>query len=235
LKIADCREVMRCSSFPNCDAPVLAGGAGGVSARWSFDMKITEVTAMLMSCPLQEPLRLPFWGGERTILKRDAMLIRVKADNGLIGYAPGPAHERAADEIRNAISPFLQGQDPRRWEAFAFHGDPEICKTYRAVEIALIDLAARYEGCPLSELIGGRKRDRIKLYGSAGMYMSPHRFAEEAAAIAGMGFSATNAPRARAGTGSRNGAPHAGGCRTGFRPDGGCPLLVANGRQELPF
>ena len=145
---------------------------------------------MLMSCPLAEPLRLPFWGGERTILKRDAMLIRVKADNGLIGYAPGPAHERAADEIRNFISPFLMGQDPRRWEAFAFNGDPEICKTYRAVEIALIDLAARYEGCPLSELIGGRKRDRIKLYGSAGMYMSPHRFAEEAAAIAGMGFSA---------------------------------------------
>jgi len=25
---------------------------------------------------------LPFWGGERTILKRDAMLIRVTADNG---------------------------------------------------------------------------------------------------------------------------------------------------------
>jgi L-alanine-DL-glutamate epimerase-like enolase superfamily enzyme len=39
-------------------------------------------------------------------------------------------------------------------------------------------------------LIGGAKRDRIKLYGSAGMYMSPQRFAEEAATIAGMGFSA---------------------------------------------
>src|SRR6185369_8287229 len=47
-----------------------------------------------------------------------------------------------------------------------------------------------YEGCPLSELIGGRKRDRIKLYGSAGMYMSPSGYAEEAATIAGMGFSA---------------------------------------------
>ena len=78
-------------------------------------MKITEVAAILMSCPMPEPLRLPFWGGERTILKRDAMLIRAKADNGLIGYAPGPAHERAADEIRNVIGPFLLGQDPRRW------------------------------------------------------------------------------------------------------------------------
>src|SRR5881394_1892927 len=103
-------------------------------------MKITEVQALLMSCPLPEPLRLPFWGGERTILKRDAMLIRATADNGLVGYAPGPAHERAAHEIHNVIGPFLLGQDPRRWAAFAFQGDSEIWKTYRAVEIALIDL-----------------------------------------------------------------------------------------------
>lgn len=153
-------------------------------------MKITDVQAILMSCPLPEPLKLPFHGGERTILKRDAMLIRVKADNGLVGYAPGPAHERAAREIRDVIAPFLLGKSPRDWAEFDFQGEPEITKTYRAVEIALMDMVARYEGCPLSEMIGGRKRDRIKLYGSAGMYMSPASFAEEAAAIAGMGFTA---------------------------------------------
>src|SRR6267142_1682079 len=153
-------------------------------------MKISAVEAILMSCRLPQPLRLPFWGGERTIVKRDAMLIRVKTDARLVGYAPGPAHERAAEEIRDVIRPFLLGQDPRRWAEIQFSGSPETLKTYRAVEIALIDLAARYEGAPLSELIGGRKRDRIKLYGSAGMYMSPTGYAEEAAAIAGLGFSA---------------------------------------------
>src|SRR6476660_5058521 len=116
-------------------------------------MKITEVRAFLMSCPLPEPLRMRFWGGERTILKRDAMLIRVRADNGLIGYAPGPAHERAANEIRDVIGPFLIGQDPRRWAKIQFRSDLETLKTYRAVEIALIDLAARFEGVPLSEMI----------------------------------------------------------------------------------
>lgn len=153
-------------------------------------MKITEVEAFLMSYPLPRPLRLPFHGGERTIVKRDAMLIRVTADNGLVGYAPGPAHERAAREIRKAIRPFLIGRDPLKWRETAFPGDPEVTKTYCAVEIAVIDLAARHEGCALSELIGGRKRDRIKLYGSAGMYMSPEGFAEEAAAVAAMGFTA---------------------------------------------
>jgi L-alanine-DL-glutamate epimerase-like enolase superfamily enzyme len=153
-------------------------------------VKITEVQALLMSYRLPEPLKLPFYGGERTIIKRDAMLIRVEADNGLVGYAPGPAHERAAKEIRGTIRPFLLGRDPRDWEKLGFSGDLETAKTYCAVEIALIDLAARYEGCALSELIGGRRRDRIKLYGSAGMYMSPERFAQEAAAVAAMGFPA---------------------------------------------
>lgn len=153
-------------------------------------MKITEVHAFLMSYALPEPMRLPFWGGERTIIKRDAMLIRIRTDTGLTGYAPGPAHERAQKEIHDIIRPFLLGKDPRRWSEIKFSGDLEITKTYRAVEIALMDLAARYESCPLSEIIGGRKRDRIKLYGSAGMYMSPEGYAKEADIIARMGFSA---------------------------------------------
>ena len=53
-----------------------------------------------------------------------------------------------------------------------------------------MDAAARHEGCALSELVGGRVRDRIKLYGSAGMYMSPEGYADEAAAVQAMGFPA---------------------------------------------
>jgi L-alanine-DL-glutamate epimerase-like enolase superfamily enzyme len=153
-------------------------------------MRIERVEAILMSCPLPEPLRLPFWGGVRTILKRDAMLVRVTTDTGLRGYAPGPAHERARAEIEGSIAPFLRGRDPASFREWRFDGDPELKKTYHAVEIAVLDLVARCEGCPLSELVGGRKRDRIKLYGSAGMYMAPEKYAEEAAAIAAQGFPA---------------------------------------------
>src|SRR3954471_17865630 len=106
-------------------------------------MKITDVEAALMSYPLPEPMVMPFWGGERTIIKRDAMLIRVKADNGLAGYAPGPAHERAAQEIRDSIRPFLLGKDPRAWSQLDFKGGREMTKTYRAVEIAVMDLVAK--------------------------------------------------------------------------------------------
>ena len=154
-------------------------------------MKITEIEPILLSYPMPEPVVLPFWGGVRTILKRDAMIIRVKADNGLEGFGPGPAHDEAAKRIHSTIAPFLVGKDPSGWKDFAF---PASCsadqKLYHAVEVALLDLVGRYEKCPVSELIGGRKRDTIKLYGSAGMYMDPEGFAEEAAAIQSMGFPA---------------------------------------------
>lgn len=153
-------------------------------------MKITRVEAFLMSYPMPEPIRLPNYGGVRTIVKRDAMLIRVTADNGLKGFAPGPAHEGAARDIRDRIAPFLVGKDPKQFAGFNFTGGLDLEKTYRAVEIAVMDLAAKFEQCPLSELAGGRKRDCIKLYGSAGMYMPPEQFAEEAAAIQAMGFPA---------------------------------------------
>ena len=160
-------------------------------------MKITSVRSFLLSYPLAEPIKLAFHGGERTILKRDAMLIRVETDNGLIGYAPGPGSEIAHAAIGKTVAPFLEGRilaDPDALRVQFFDSpacDPELRKVYCAVEIALYDLCfARRSGVPVSELIGGRVRDRIRLYGSAGMYMAPEAYADEAAAIADLGFRA---------------------------------------------
>lgn len=153
-------------------------------------MKITNVQAFLMSYAMPEKIELPFWGGVRSILKRDAMLIKISTDVGLVGYAPGPAFERAEEEINSIIKEYLLGQDPLHWEKFNFTGDPDTIKTYHAVEVALLDLVGKYEKCSISELMGGRVRSTIKLYGSAGMYMSSQRYAEEAVAMQQMGFTA---------------------------------------------
>lgn len=159
-------------------------------------MKIDSVQAHLLSYPLPEPLKLTYYGGERTVLKRDAMLIRVEADNGLIGYAPGEASEKARRAIQSTIAPFLAGRtlaDPDALRVQFIEGPgqkPELLAYYCAVEIALYDLVGKAKGIPVSELIGGRVRDRIRLYGSAGMYMPPEKYAEEAHAIEQLGFRA---------------------------------------------
>jgi L-alanine-DL-glutamate epimerase-like enolase superfamily enzyme len=159
-------------------------------------MKITNVHSFLLSYPFAEPIRLPFYGGERTILKRDAMLIRVTTDNGFIGYAPGPGSENAQRAIERQIAPFLEGRvlvDPdalRIQFLDLFGADSEQAKVYAALEVALFDLMGKAHGIPVSELLGGRVRDRIRLYGSAGMYMPPEAYAAEALAIANLGFRA---------------------------------------------
>src|SRR3954452_17987958 len=100
-------------------------------------MQIIDVQAILMSEPLPQPLVMPFYNGQRSILKRDAMLIKVIANNSLVGYAPGPAHEGAAREIREIIRPFLLGADPLKLSQLKLHGDLEVLKPFHAVEVAL--------------------------------------------------------------------------------------------------
>lgn len=159
-------------------------------------MKIRSVEAFLLSAPLPEPLVLPYHGGERTIVKRDAMLICVEGNHGFRGYGPGPAHEEALTAIRGFIAPFLTGRmmfDPDALRIL-FHQQPgvtpEISRYYDAVELALYDLTARALDIPLCDLLGGRVRDEIRLYASAGMYQSPAGYAEEAAQFAAYGFPA---------------------------------------------
>lgn len=158
-------------------------------------MKIRSVRSYLLSYPFPEPVKLVYYGGERTILKRDAMLVRIEADNGLVGYGPGQGSEKAHQAITDVIAPFLEGRalaDPDalrvRFQNEA-SADPEMSKLYAGVELALYDLAGKDRGVPISELIGGRVRDQIRLYGSAGMYQPPEAFAAEAAGIRDLGYS----------------------------------------------
>jgi L-alanine-DL-glutamate epimerase-like enolase superfamily enzyme len=159
-------------------------------------MKITSVEAHFLCFPFPEPIKLSYYGGERTIVKRDAMLVRIGTDKGVFGYAPGQASPRARNAIAQVIAPFLTGRDPSDPVALrkAFQqgpgSDPEVVKVYGSVEIALYDLAGKIHNKPVSELLGGRVRDRIRLYASAGMYMPPEGYAAEAALAKKLGFTA---------------------------------------------
>jgi L-alanine-DL-glutamate epimerase-like enolase superfamily enzyme len=159
-------------------------------------MRITDVQAHLLSSPMPAPIHMTYYGGERTIYKRDALLIRVTTDGGLTGYGPGPASVECTQIVRDSIRPILVGADPadpgalRRRVEQASAGAGDVAHAFGGVEIALYDLAGKIQGRPVYDLLGGQKRDRIQLYGSAGMYQSPEGYAREAAEIAQMGFRA---------------------------------------------
>jgi L-alanine-DL-glutamate epimerase-like enolase superfamily enzyme len=130
------------------------------------------------------------------LFKRDAMVIRVETDKGLVGYAPGQGSATARSTVADVIAPFLTDKvlgDPDALRVLFMKeagGDEFAVRTWCSVEVALYDILGQSRGLPVSELIGGRVRDIIRLYGSAGMYMPPDKYAEEAAAIAELGFRA---------------------------------------------
>src|SRR5688572_1468504 len=127
-------------------------------------MRIASVKAFLLSYPFEHPIDLSYYGGDRTIFKRDAMLIRVETDDGLVGYAPGQATEQSKHKIDQIIGPFLEGRalrDPDALRVLFLKGpgkDEHTAKTYCSVEIALYDIVGKAKGVPVSELIGGRVR-----------------------------------------------------------------------------
>ncbi|MEZ5356282.1 MAG: hypothetical protein R2762_26910, partial [Bryobacteraceae bacterium] len=123
-------------------------------------MQIEKVESFLLSYPMPEPVVLPYYGGERTILKRDALFIRVQADNGLVGYGPGQGSEVAFERIRDVVAPFLAGRklaDPDALRVLFLResaADAETFKAYCSVEVALYDLVGKELGVPVSELVG---------------------------------------------------------------------------------
>ncbi len=159
-------------------------------------MKITGVDAYLLSFPFPEPLRLISHLGERRLFKRDALLVRVSTGDGLAGYAPAHPDLETKHLIDRIIAPFLMGRalvDPDSLRTLFQQGpgaDDALSRIYSAVEVALYDLAGKARNVSVSELIGGRVRDRIRLYGSAGMYRSPQAHAADALEVVSAGFPA---------------------------------------------
>src|ERR1700722_5790293 len=142
-------------------------------------MKITAVEAYLLSFPSAELVPHASFRDNLTVVKRDALLVRISTDAGLFGYAPAPPCSRSKQAIDRLVAPFLIGRtlgDPDALRILFQQGagaDPEISRIYSSVEIALYDALGKERNLPVSELIGGRVRDRIRLYASPAMYLSP--------------------------------------------------------------
>ena len=157
-------------------------------------MIIKSIEPHLLSCPLPEPVIFRFYGGQRTIYKRDAMVVRIETQDGAVGYAPGPASEDAVRKIEKEIAPHLLGQklvDPSHFveDMLDKYGDT-IWSTAGAVEVALYDLWGKANQCSVTDFFGGRKQESVSCYGSAGMYQTAEKYAEEAAAVCELGFEA---------------------------------------------
>lgn len=163
----------------------------------------------------------------------DACVVRVRTDDGLEGYGQ-TAHSEAeitATVLHRLVARHYLGRDPfdlvglaeqcaraeyKVWGSFLF-------RALAGVDTALWDLVGKAKGQPVYQLLGGRVRESVPLYGS-GMRRDTTP-AEEVdrmvAAVAEHGFRAVKIK-----IGVRNG-------RDGVEPDGRTQTLIPLLRKEL--
>ncbi len=128
-------------------------------------MKIQDIRATTVTVPLEAPLRHAngcHWGRfVRTI-------VEIEADNGLIGLGElGGGGESSEGAIR-ALKKYLVGREPSRIEELRFLIANPTASLYNnrtqilaALEFACLDLLGQAWGVPVSEILGGRLRDRV--------------------------------------------------------------------------
>jgi L-alanine-DL-glutamate epimerase-like enolase superfamily enzyme len=125
------------------------------------------------------PPRLKITGVETWVLSCDSLFVLVRTDQGITGYGEAsPMNVRAiASLVNEALKPLLVGKNPldreRLWDEMFFSAyklgvmgaQPE---AIAAIDIALWDIFGKVAGQSLSELFGGRQRDRVRMYASLG-------------------------------------------------------------------
>ena len=146
-------------------------------------MKITKVEPIV--------LRLGTVDVGRADGTQDALLVRIHTDEGLVGLGEAdssPYLVRTAIEmpsshaVARGIGELLVGQDPlqidRLWQLLyrgtSYYGRSAVAMhAISAIDIALWDLAGKAHGLPVSELLGGRRVDRVRVYASEVMPDTP--------------------------------------------------------------
>lgn len=128
-------------------------------------MKITDIRATTVAVPLDAPLlhsNGAHWGRfVRTI-------VEVETDNGYIGLGELGGGGLSAEAAIESLRPYLLGHDPFRLESLRFALANPTASLYNnrtqllaAIEFACLDLIGQHLKVSVSELLGGRVRDRV--------------------------------------------------------------------------
>jgi len=93
---------------------------------------------------------------------RNWVLMKVFTDEGIVGL--GEWTPRASREELEALRTALVGEDPRNTNQLHYNHLWGMQGTGAGVEIALWDIKGKALGVPLHELLGGKIRDKVRIY-----------------------------------------------------------------------
>lgn len=105
-------------------------------------------------------------------------LLRILTDQGVTGYGEFTLEGQleAAEAIVHQFSPYLIGKDARDFLRISrslfnhhfYHSGPHFASALAGIEIALWDINGKATGQPIHRMLGGKVRDKVKVYRWAG-------------------------------------------------------------------
>jgi mannonate dehydratase len=109
---------------------------------------------------------------------RNFVTLKIETDQGVHGIGDATLNGRelaVVSYLQDHVAPCLIGRDPRRIEdiwQYLYRGaywrrGPVTMRAIAAVDVALWDIKAKMAGMPLYELLGGKSREGVLVYGHA--------------------------------------------------------------------
>jgi muconate cycloisomerase len=140
-----------------------------VAEQQARPLRIRRVDAIPVALPLAKPMVM----AAETITTAENLIVRIEADNGLVGWgeatvAPtmtGDTLPGIVAAVRKHMAPLLIGADARDRAKLARRCRVSIEHNggaKAAVEIALLDLVGKHLGVPCVDLIGGALRPSVE-------------------------------------------------------------------------
>ncbi len=162
-------------------------------------MKITRIEATVV----EQRLERPFYFSQFEFQTRQICLVKVVAEDGTYGWGEGYGPATVVKAGIEYLRPLVLGEDALQVEAiwskmylraqdYARRG--VLVAAISAIDIALWDLRGKLLGQPVSVLLGGRRRERVRVY-ATGLYFTDTdnqvgALVDEAQHYAAQGFSA---------------------------------------------
>jgi D-galactarolactone cycloisomerase len=144
-------------------------------------MKIERVETFVLKAPLGNAR---FYSSQAEFPERNSLLVRLTSSDGHVGWGEGGQYgppEPVRSAIDDVLAPLLlEMRDPSpavAWDTFYgrtrdFGQKGTFLEAISALDVALWDLWGNALGVPVSTLMGGRFRERVKAYGTGGYYSS---------------------------------------------------------------
>ena len=139
-------------------------------------MRIEHVETYVAEQQLDSPFYFSQFGFDR----RQTCLVKVVAEDGSHGWGEGYGPASVIQAGIEFLAPLVCGEDPLQVEAiwskmhlrsldYARRG--VLVAAISAIDIAIWDLRGKLLGQPVSVLLGGRRREKVKVY-ATGMYFT---------------------------------------------------------------